>query len=407
MVLSSKLEKVVLLGFPVILSFSLAAIILQISEYPIIGWLAIAIVTMVNVIFLYFFKRSLSAARASVHSEELVKEACDPEPDTHEQYFSQTHGLEEFSRKALPIWEKQIKTGREQTEGAIVNLASRFSDIVKQLSRFSETVDGSGDHQQATADKAISVILKESQKELYELIAVIHGAVNLKKELIDKVRRLTTNVIEMKDSASAISKVAEQTNLLALNASIEAARAGEQGRGFAVVADEVRNLSISSGKTGKELVDRINELGKSMQGLLAAAERSEQSGALVQGEASDKINAVLERISVTAKQMEVTTIELKEERSVIRADIEQVLVELQFQDRTSQLLKHVEDDLNDLVEHLETNQSLRSHGESVKDIDVDGWISGMKNDYTMSEERSNHGDNSEADRASGGNAFYF
>ncbi|WP_226670646.1 methyl-accepting chemotaxis protein [Metabacillus litoralis] len=73
--------------------------------------------------------------------------------------------------------------------------------------------------------------------------------------LNNTIKKLNTDMKEIKEIIAIISKISEQTNLLSLNASIEAARAGEAGRGFAVVADEVRNLSLHT----KESTSKIDK----------------------------------------------------------------------------------------------------------------------------------------------------
>ena len=71
------------------------------------------------------------------------------------------------------------------------------------------------------------------------------------------------NAAETQSIISVIRSIASQTNILALNASVEAARAGKHGMGFAVVAGEVRKLADESGRSAKQIEDKLKNIKKS------------------------------------------------------------------------------------------------------------------------------------------------
>ena len=83
-----------------------------------------------------------------------------------------------------------------------------------------------------------------------------------------------------------IHSITEQTNLLSLNASIEVARVGEQGKGFAVVAGEIQKLS---GDTG-DATDKINNI---LEALSQEADKVNQAVNNL-GEVSDRQNELVE-----------------------------------------------------------------------------------------------------------------
>jgi methyl-accepting chemotaxis protein len=80
---------------------------------------------------------------------------------------------------------------------------------------------------------------------------------------------------------------------------------------------------------------------------------------------------------------------LRSSSSEIRDEIFTVLTAFQFQDRVSQMLSHVEHNLNSLQGTVEsaTNAGAQRHANM---INVDQTLSGMELNYTMPEELLNH-----------------
>lgn len=122
--------------------------------------------------------------------------------------------------------------------------------------------------------------------------------------LSEKLERLATHAIEVKNILNIIQDIADQTNLLALNAAIEAARAGEAGRGFAVVADEVRKLAE---KTQKNLTDINATVTTIVQGVEESSEMMCKN-ANESSKLSDISVSVEEKIKMTLALMKEITI---------------------------------------------------------------------------------------------------
>jgi methyl-accepting chemotaxis protein len=96
-----------------------------------------------------------------------------------------------------------------------------------------------------------------------------------------------------------------------LNAAIEAARAGEQGRGFAVVADEVRQLASRTTKSTDEIANVVSNnrrVTSSVQdGMAEVSQLLEKSKNQI-----TKAHAVVQSISVAAKNVSETVVKLKD-----------------------------------------------------------------------------------------------
>jgi methyl-accepting chemotaxis protein len=82
---------------------------------------------------------------------------------------------------------------------------------------------------------------------------------------------------------------------------------------------------------------------------------------------------------------------LRNETSSIGAEISEVLVALQFQDRVSQILGHVAQDMGKLQERIATHDRARAAGESPVTVDAGAWLEELSHTYTVPEQHVVHG----------------
>ena len=295
--------------------------------------------------------------------------------------------LNEVLLGAMPIWAKQVESSRQQTETAIVELTSRFTGISERLQ---ETVQASqqaaGELDGQNADGALKV-LAQSDSELSQVIDSMKATQASRDETLTQVRSLTAYTGELRTMAADVAAIAAQTNLLALNAAIEAARAGEAGRGFAVVADAVRSLSSKSSETGQQMSAKVDIINNAITQLVQAASSGADQDSHSVAESEQSIQHVLQRFqSITGRLAESADL-LKQESYGIRDEMTEVLVSLQFQDRVSQILTHVRDNIDSLHTHLQ--QSSQSPDEAVA-INAREWLARMESTYATDEQRRTH-----------------
>jgi methyl-accepting chemotaxis protein len=208
--------------------------------------------------------------------------------------------------------------------------------------------------------------------------------------LLREITELSKITDELRSMGSEVAGIASQTNLLALNAAIEAARAGEYGRGFAVVADEVRTLSSRSGETGSRIGKRIEQANATLQKTLdRTAEFAKQDDArLAQSESA--VQEVLNQFRNSGERIMDSARALEEESAVVQHNVEEVMVNLQFQDRVNQILSHVTADMEKFVGMLAEQQASLTRGENIRAIDVNTWLSNVRKSYTTLEQVAVH-----------------
>lgn len=289
--------------------------------------------------------------------------------------------------EVFPIWSRQIETTRKQTETATTEMANNFSRLVESLSQAFPTHEGSSNKKDHTS---IIDTFSSAEKALNGVIASLQTTQHDRAAILNEVRMLTTYTDELKKMASEVDAIAGQTNLLALNAAIEAARAGEAGRGFAVVADEVRTLSSLSSATGKNMTEKVNVINGAVNGAFAVAEKATKDDDGMMENAEAAIKNVLESFTKIVQELADSKRNMQHEGQNIQQEISQMLVSLQFQDRTSQILTQVNQSIDELCLTINQAHINLQIGQDFSDQDLSQWLTKMEKGYAMLEQRTNH-----------------
>jgi methyl-accepting chemotaxis protein len=293
---------------------------------------------------------------------------------------------------AAKTWTCHLGTAQTQMGDATAQLLKNFDDILGHLDGLIGA-PGSGATLGSTSDEKRSQLLQACETQLRGLLQNFHGFVQTRNEVMTSVRGLTEASSGLRSMAEDVSKLARQTNLLSINATIEAARAGPSGRGFAVVAGEVRRLSAESGETGRRIGEQVNQFGERMQQALAHATRTIDSDRRVIASSENTINDVVEQVDATVNQLHERAVEQSASGALVKTEIEQLLVALQFQDRVQQILDQIGASIGSAVATLQ--QAMRDGVAP----DANAWQALLAAGYTTDEQRAVNGGQPGAGRA--------
>ena len=351
-------------------------------------WLQVTVILLLSLasgIYLYRQAQKLAVTEQVVSVENTVPEST---PATE-----QLAQLAEVVEEVIEVSSRQIENSRSQTEDAINQMSERFTSLVTRLNSALDAAALSNAAVPAQEGEGettlLDTVFENSRNQLTGVVGNLSEALMNRKSSFEQLRALAEDTGKLKSMAEGVEKIASQTNLLALNAAIEAARAGEVGRGFAVVADEVRSLSIQSGETGRQIAETIHHFTDAVDRTMEQATIALEKDLKLEEEGSSTIKTVLESLEWMTKGMSESSEILKRESIEIVREVNEIIMSLQFQDRTSQILTHVEDGLQQLPQLLNEQKEKLLNGDIIE-IDLDNIMTTLKLNYTTAEEVQLH-----------------
>lgn len=326
--------------------------------------------------------------RQLIHSSnQLLQELQNKQP----QYLARKNLLENYQQllnDIVPLWQRQTELAKHQLETSINQLVTRFSEIHQRLQ--AAVMSSRSTASNMKDDNGLAGVIQFANTELNQITRTLRSAMEQRDEMLNEISGLSKITDELSGMSAEVAGIASQTNLLALNAAIEAARAGEYGRGFAVVADEVRTLSTRSGETGARIGKRIEQVNSALQTTLdrTVDYAAQDSTRMTKSEGS--ITQVLEHFRQSSENILQSAQVLEEESSAVQQSVEEVLVNLQFQDRVSQILSHVTGDMQKLLDLVIEQEKNLNAGKNINLVDSREWLNAIQKTYTTLEQVDVH-----------------
>jgi methyl-accepting chemotaxis protein len=278
---------------------------------------------------------------------------------------------------SAPVWISQIETVRREADQQVADLTRLFAAITDKLEQVMGPTRRAG---AGSADDQMLAGLARNGTELERLVGALRALQESKARIIADIGKESGR---LKENAAEIHQIAVHTRLVSLNATIEAARAGAAGKPLAVIVDDMRALAVRTTGASEQFSWHTDRLA-----LMVAEAFSGQDPAAGEGTsipwAQQLVQEVVESFEALVARLARSIEQMEHERSELRQDISRALVCLQFQDRASQILSHVTQNLADMQRHIDTG--------SWSSLDVAQWKESMAANYSTHEEFGNlHG----------------
>jgi methyl-accepting chemotaxis protein len=276
---------------------------------------------------------------------------------------------------------EQLKQTSAQIESSVVEVCCSFQGIAERAKQTVARTSGflGREGQGSSETPSFEGLIENCSETLVKILNVTEEAGEISRRAIERIRQMDKASQTISAALQQLEQIAGGNKILALNARIEAARAGSYGAGFAVVAMEVISQTERSQKVNAQVSDLITDLRMLARSTLDDLQQmNEKDHKRVEGCKLD-VDESLKDLQTAHGEMKKMLTGMTEEGALLASDIGAAVRGLQFQDRTSQRIAHVVEDLDTLHSRLTTRFGTVSGEEAASD---EGF-----SDYTMHEER--------------------
>jgi methyl-accepting chemotaxis protein len=308
---------------------------------------------------------------AGLHSNGVSAPAGEPSVESELARY-----LPQLSRMG-----EQLRQTSSQIENSVVDVCNSFQSIAEHAKATvgrSQAFLREGDSGPAQAG-SFDGLLSQCSQTLVRVLNATEESGEISRRAIDRIRQMDAASEKITAALEQLEEIARGNKIMALNARIEAARAGEAGAGFGVVAVEVAAQTVRSQKVTATVTDLIVELrGLAASTLKDLQEMTARDAARVE-QCRREVDDSLQKLQSAHGEMKTMLADMSQDGEALAGEIGSAIRGMQFQDRVSQRIAHVVEDLA----HLHTRLAERFGTENGGNL-ADG--SGFST-YTMVEER--------------------
>jgi methyl-accepting chemotaxis protein len=285
----------------------------------------------------------------------------------------------QLSQQVVPVWKRNVEAARIHSEKSIEALLESFVRVSTHLDEAVGADKVSMHIEMGGSDELVA----RHQPQIDTLLASTRAAVRMKDEMLAGVQSLAVTLDEMVLLSKEVQSIGRATHLLALNASVEATRAGQAGGGFGVVAQEVRALAGQARQTGIRIGKHVQTMQERLTSVVADVRRHDTDDDEIELQARESAREVVVSLVGSLTEISRSSRGLRDASRQVQTDLEKIYMSLQSQDRLTQMLNAVTEDMERFNAWQRGEPDAAASSPAL-------WLERMESSYTMEELRSSH-----------------
>lgn len=262
-------------------------------------------------------------------------------------------------QQVVPVWRDNVQLARTQTQEAIDRLVVRFVGIHERLARALNLSQGkNGD---------LAQVIQSAAVQLGSIAEALEHVLSTRHILLQKIELLRQHNDEILGLAQ------ELTQRLHLEQQSGTDITGSQGR--------LRELIALSASSGAAIAQKSLAIASQIEVVPFSANQLDTEASAIAVDSHQVIDTVIADFRQSALKLSGTVEQLEDENREVDQEVCDILVNLQFQDRISQILDHVQQDMVKLEQLLDGFAPLPTSQQ---------WLDALAQTYTTLEQRQRH-----------------
>ncbi len=321
------------------------------------------------------------------------------------EYQDRVSFLRTISTDTFPILNNQIDGCIKLSTEKIDHLSKQFGEIVTEINHAMNVKcnGGSLDEENAQHKEQHRLETIKMERKLKQVVSSLKEMLAVKQKSLQELLSIGSFIKKLETMAKDVGYISNQISLLSLNAAIEASHAGKAGSGFAAVAVEIKTFSKRSREICDGITTAIKKINEGFAGITKTSRLSSDQETRLVNDANVTIHEVIQQHELTTRKLDEASEKFIDISKHIGSEVENAVVCLQFQDRVSQILNHVRQNMNELSSLITSRE----------EVDIKQFVENMVAIFATFSERNTHGDllgegmNDDMQELEGGEVTFF
>jgi methyl-accepting chemotaxis protein len=297
----------------------------------------------------------------------------------------------------LPVLSAQLRQTAAQVEQAVVEVCNNFEAIAARTqANVTRTTCFLGNQGSRSGERVdIEALIEASRQTLETLLNRLGRASDKSASAIEKLRAVELARERIVNAIAGLTRITMGNRILAVNARIQAAGLGHAGAGIAALSNEISAHAREANEIAELVVTTSDLLSVALGSAMLDLEETASADRVSIQISHEDVERTMTQFRATLDSTREFMGAMASEGETLSSDIFGAVRGLQFQDRTSQRISHVTEEIDRMHDNLSACLSASPGGKA------DGALADLARRYTMAEERTAAGDCQEMAAAAG------